>query len=545
MRLIDEIDCCSLGAACDCFDSSPNGPIYHNGANQPFPPSHEVSSELVKRECVIKEISYNLSSSCSLCSLSSIIDRYIDDYNNDDDFDMCGSFGSCPGLCDFDHHGSPSCNCSENDDDISLDSTCFYGDIDTVFLDEAADADLIQQHPRKVAETATAEVDLYLPSHDSLLSTLPDEIIYRITSFLDAQSLLLSLGCVNKEFNTMVQDNEAGWDTLCRSKWNNKCHISTQAIKEYTTSCCITTTSNRRSNNKYVSYKLALQDAQERDDITLEELCYNVELNEGTIWSFRFKEAAGTEWTSADPWHKGQLCRKFVFLPNGTMKEAVLHKEQPSLEQEEDSLLAVDLEQRCCSRSLVRNSNNNAGQQYQLVDLPVLMTWRFISHPMDLLKRKEVGSYIRISIDGQDVPTYAISRSRSLDNWGFMMESCWGLWASFELPPKQQKNRMITTRVKCEVSETKRHKKLVKHHPRKLVKKASIESQRRQTISLSKQVPKQLTSIDRCLQDDTLLLSNDIQWREAFLYNVGAQQLPDGEEAISHFNTLYTRGRMN
>lgn len=42
------------------------------------------------------------------------------------------------------------------------------------------------------------------------------------------------------------------------------------------------------------------------------------------------------------------------------------------------------------------------------------------------------------------------------------------------------------------------------------------------------------------LQDDSnLLITNEVQWREAFLYNVGARVLPEGEEATNEFDRAW------
>lgn len=42
------------------------------------------------------------------------------------------------------------------------------------------------------------------------------------------------------------------------------------------------------------------------------------------------------------------------------------------------------------------------------------------------------------------------------------------------------------------------------------------------------------------LRDDVhLLITNEIQWREAFLYNVGARILPEGEEATDDFDRAW------
>lgn len=42
------------------------------------------------------------------------------------------------------------------------------------------------------------------------------------------------------------------------------------------------------------------------------------------------------------------------------------------------------------------------------------------------------------------------------------------------------------------------------------------------------------------LRDDSyLIVTNEVQWREAFLYNVGAQLLPEGEDATDEFDRAW------
>ena len=42
------------------------------------------------------------------------------------------------------------------------------------------------------------------------------------------------------------------------------------------------------------------------------------------------------------------------------------------------------------------------------------------------------GRFLRCSVYGRDVPTYVASRHH---NWGWILQSCWGLYTSWELPP--------------------------------------------------------------------------------------------------------------
>jgi hypothetical protein len=39
--------------------------------------------------------------------------------------------------------------------------------------------------------------------------------------------------------------------------------------------------------------------------------------------------------------------------------------------------------------------------------------------------------------------------------------------------------------------------------------------------------------------DSSMVITNEIQWREAFLYNVGARVLPEGQEATEEFDRAW------
>ena len=69
------------------------------------------------------------------------------------------------------------------------------------------------------------------------------------------------------------------------------------------------------------------------------------------------------------------------------------------------------------------------------VPVPLIeMKWRFVTCLLDLPDRPR-GAYVRITVGGRDVLTYVVHRS-SNGNWGFILESCWGIYASFEMAPR-------------------------------------------------------------------------------------------------------------
>jgi hypothetical protein len=306
------------------------------------------------------------------------------------------------------------------------------------------------------------------------LSQLPDELILHCMSFLNVRSLL-TVRCSNTAFSELASRNEAGWTERCQELWAQKVFVSQAA---------------RNLPSSLMGYKSALQDSRIRQHVTLDELCYDETEHCGTIWSFRFKVSAGPDWTSWDPWWMGSQARQMVFLRNGSVKQYV---------PEEDQL------------TMPRFG--------QLVDPPVAMEWRFIRQPMDMPQR-EVGSYIRFSVGGRDVPTYVVKRSPT-KNWGFVAESCWGVYTSFEMPLR------------------------IKQDPRMRLRRSP--SGRAHWLR-DPETDEEDNLLVSPLNDDSIFtITNEVQWREALLYNFGASVLPDGAGATEDFDrmfgqTLHVRG---
>lgn len=175
--------------------------------------------------------------------------------------------------------------------------------------------------------------------------------------------------------------------------------------------------------------------------------------------------------------------------------------------------------------------NNNILQQQQqphngrLVPPPVSMSWRLVTRPMDLPNRPQ-GSYLRFSVGGREVPTYSVRRSPT-GNWGFVMESCWGLYASFELPPKQsalQQRQQQRRRLR----RTENGARWVDVADDDDTGEEDLDPDQRQ-----RQIDSEL------MGDAALEITNEVQWREAFLYNVGARTLPEGEDATDEFDRAF------
>ena len=41
------------------------------------------------------------------------------------------------------------------------------------------------------------------------------------------------------------------------------------------------------------------------------------------------------------------------------------------------------------------------------------------------------------------------------------------------------------------------------------------------------------------IDDDSFAITSGLQWKEAFLYNFGAMELPEGDDAIAEFERTY------
>jgi len=285
------------------------------------------------------------------------------------------------------------------------------------------------------------------------------------------------------------------------------------------------------------AYRISLLDGRNRDHLTREELIFDPDTGKGSIWSFRFKEAAGSDWTAFDPWYKYQPCRKMVFLEDGKVKMYVTRKKtwegkeqhmtnvgqmgtagriinESSREEQLENMGTKDSTIQGASLldpryNQVRPENGVYGADLQ--DPAVPMTWRFVNQALDLPNRP-VGSYIRFSVRGREVPTYVCRRSPT-NNWGFVMESCWGVYASFELPPRHRVDN------NSRVARRRRYKQRM----RRSLNLAPVEN-----------------GDDALVCDDNFNVTTELQWREVYLYNNFAfRLLPEGSDALVGFGSAY------
>lgn len=366
------------------------------------------------------------------------------------------------------------------------------------------------------------------------LEQLNDDMLFRVTGFLDAPSLL-TMRCLSRRYLKLCSSNQAGWDGLCHKLWENKVNLQYSGSHD--------------SGSMMKAYRDSTRDARDRQFITRPELCYDPVTRQGTVWSFRFKSSAGTDWTSADPWYNGDACRQMVFLIDGTVKQYVPASaslrppqfgavSQTARAPRDPVSIRADEEERIPQNDRFLDRHRHRRSNYDVVDSPLVMTWRFITRPMDLPTRPQ-GSYVRITVGGRDVPTYSVRRSPT-GNWGFIMESCWGLFASFELPP-----RMIPRPLRL--------RRTSRGSPNGWVgilfaeSEYGFDSDEESTYNDETRIIRSASRIEQSELDPLLIMcddsftiiTNEIQWREAFLYNVGVRSLPEGDEATDEFDRAW------
>mmetsp|Transcript_18921 Transcript_18921/g.63409 ORF Transcript_18921/g.63409 Transcript_18921/m.63409 type:complete len:341 (-) Transcript_18921:399-1421(-) len=177
------------------------------------------------------------------------------------------------------------------------------------------------------------------------------------------------------------------WRPLCERLWADKAYIP-QHIR------CLA------ASNPCAAYGASLQDSR-RCRITSEELC-------AFRWHSRMKEAAGPAWTAEDPWWMGREPRQRRFTEDGqayVVGEGFGDEAQPTR----------------------------------------MGTWSFLRRrdwpgPGPVPGPEQASDRIRLAGAGRVFPTLHVSRDPV--TWGFVAQNCWGLSASFPLPPRGEAPRL-------------------------------------------------------------------------------------------------------
>ena len=372
------------------------------------------------------------------------------------------------------------------DDDTDMSTTA-------LMLDGVSGWCSIKEPPLSSSPTTTTSRD-----STCYFEALPDELICFLSNYLNVESLSQAR-LVNKRLLSIASEDGAGWKRHCQSLWSQKAHVSKDAFALL------------ENGNARKAFYHAGREAVSRQHVTPEELCFDTATKQGIIWSFRFKATAGTVWTSWDPWWTGAgKAREMVFLLDGRVMQYI----RSTNNGESDYLV----------RPFQDTDNGTTGMDIR---------WRLISQPMDLPKRPN-GSYLRLTIGGRDVPTYVVHRSPT-GNWGFVMESCWGVHASFPLKPRKQTVETPTERpARIRLRRTS-------NGEARWMNVADMESEddeEEENVATTEAASTETKSNDN-LEDSDLSVTTAWQWREAILHNQGFRMLPEGENAASQFGEDY------
>jgi len=151
----------------------------------------------------------------------------------------------------------------------------------------------------------------FIHRHIDLLTTgfLSEGPLYSILSFLDVSSLV-KLRLINSKLRSLASDNNAGWKNHCTMLWSQKVRVCPNARKlldstslphdnEAVASINSKKISNCSSRAAMEAYKTSILEAKNNSELSQDDLCFDLSRDKsGVIWSFRFKESAGIDWTS-------------------------------------------------------------------------------------------------------------------------------------------------------------------------------------------------------------------------------------------------------
>ena len=366
--------------------------------------------------------------------------------------------------------------------------------------------------PRHVvsgAATTTGSCDGVEPSTmstaDYSITNLPDDILCIVLKFLDVKSLLRMREC-NTKLCSAASSNSAGWRNHCGSLWSKKVNVCSRAKSLLALSVHPRSISLKKGAAMAMeAFKTSVVDAATRKEISLEELCYDESpLKGGPTWSFRFKESAGIEWTSWDPWWNNQQARKLVFLRDGSILQ-VQPQGKTAPCQIRNGIPLYDV----FSERLVHRDDG-----VDVIPPRIELKWRFVKRPLDLPARPEC-AYLRVTICGRDLPTYVVRRSPN-GNWGFILENCWGIYASFDLDPRRSVSSYISSR----------RRRRTRNGTRRANVDGSYGDDPDQN-SRDDQARNVRQRTDAFEEESAMVVTGRLQWREALLYNIGTVVLPE------------------
>ncbi|KAL7548443.1 hypothetical protein ACHAWF_011729 [Thalassiosira exigua] len=491
--------------ACDCLFGDDDGTL--SGI------CFDLDEEKQPNEARLNASSWCRSSSSSCCSLCrpmpvSGADDDSNEYMLANDFSLRAGIGmrdddsaSQKGFVCPDHPIARFCSCNHN---MSLGSCSQCENLAQVPIKSISFRQRCDDSTETDVKSNTNYTSKY--KHDCISeSFVDDDTLCHLVKYLDVSSLLRLREC-NRRLRETASNNYAGWKDRCLSLWSSKANVCSTARETLARSIKID--QKETPDSKYTAmqaYKIALTDARHRKEVSFEEICFDASSSTGIIWSFRFKESAGRDWTSWDPWWNGQDARKLVFLKDGTIMQVY----PPGPEGSAKSHNGTELYDVFSERTDNRNGIDAPGSRIE-------MKWRFVNRPLDLPARPK-GAYVRITVGGRDVPTYVVRRSPN-GNWGFILESCWGVYASFEMAPRLP-GPIYGRRRRLRRTRTDGSRWVVEDSDSDSVNDLEYERERMRNVR---------RRIDLFIEESAMTQDGHSQWREALLYNIGAVTLPEG-----------------
>lgn len=142
-----------------------------------------------------------------------------------------------------------------------------------------------EMFPLPMSSTFILPFNISNSDSPGLTKSLPDDLIHKVTSFLDVQSLLQVRAC-SHSLKELASRNEAGWERLCRTLWADKVHVLAGMQKPMPLSRSpsgTTTNLNEELSPDFFmdAYRRSSQDARHRQHVTMDELCYDPGKPEG------------------------------------------------------------------------------------------------------------------------------------------------------------------------------------------------------------------------------------------------------------------------
>lgn len=271
--------------------------------------------------------------------------------------------------------------------------------------------------------------------HHILLSNLPDSIVTYLFQFLDHISILKVSLC--SSFLWSLGSSDHVWKVLCERLWRSKVHNPFLGQCKHFKSLFFR---SRAIEDLHIIHKSLLNDR---------------------FWSMRFKKEAGDEWIDSCPWHQGKDPALVKFVSDGTIQRYnsakiplndSLDYSQGVFEPDErldfEVSWSLDWKNKGYEMQMLKRTREILAHLWRIsLDLDSLIpierklkvdqflhcsTNQVIS---EFARDSSFGNIIRVKVNGVYVPTYFISRSPT-GNWGYLLESCWALYASWKLPKK-------------------------------------------------------------------------------------------------------------